>query len=735
MGNNAKALTGYADGFFGPDNFPVKFTYASAFGFLISQVGMNKVQLWLDQYYDGQSEVHGWGAPFTYPDGKPVNEGVGTILSGPLSTAYDNKIRLTPKDNNRVGVKRGIKMNTMPTNTLDWMSADFSDCIQWQGPPSRYFEPATQEFWYSTNGGTPFVPGDIRWMGVLGESGPYGVDVTLDGTPTNVGGEVDWPFTVSHGNYNASAGHFAPDPIKGLAYDHSGDFAPLGFEHLYSSAVYYNGKLIVKAPIADNRAIKCQVDGPENAVGQKGLVQGGGIRYLDPLIDYYTAIEELDLYNNKIDALEKDGWITVVTHEWYLHNATMKNTAYVADRVYTAPLWLQSSEINDGVLANGATLANLEQLISVSQGATKETAIADYKKEYRKWRLIGTNEVVVDGTYPTEVTNWQAWHLSRFPHHNRGESHSFEPWLFNKSSNEALQVAYYREPIIEDLDDTNNPLLKKISIANSPFGAVTFGYFHGLTADEAAAFYAITYTAGTPATSIGEALLAADYQGDALVEATVSVDNDDSGTTGYIVHNETLNLPWALNAGKYTLGASAIDDNIDALCIGALDLRYNFIAFSKGSSTVDTNNNFTTTIQDYISHNDVFPIEVGAEYGPALEEGLSEGPFSPHGKSRACLRAFGDSITFLTNTTYILAHTLVKNAYWEQVNSESYAGVNYLTDIELGNTYKSLTVGSSRYVYTRVVVDGVHLGTIDTVAGHYQPYTNSGRVNYSVKLG
>ena len=44
-------------------------------------------------------------------------------------------------------------------------------------------------------------------------------------------------------------------------------------------------------------------------------------------------------------------------------------------------------------------------------------------------------------------------------------------------------------------------------------------------------------------------------------------------------------------------------------------------------------------------------------------------------------------------------------------------------------------VGSSRYVYTRVVVDGVHLGTIDTVAGHYQPYTNSGRVNYSVKLG
>ena len=197
MGNNTKALTGYADGFFGPDNFPVKFKYEGVgFGFLMQPHEPQGLKDWVDLNYTVSNTAKGWGEPF-FINKNPINGGVGTIAS---VQPYNNLIRArVNQDGDGFTIKRGLEDTKSAVNTCEWVSSDFKQYVSWKGHSNRY-GPSYYADSHITEG-LPFVQGQTVTVRLSTQVGGVTRVVTIDGQETSVNGRWGLPMVATRTSY------------------------------------------------------------------------------------------------------------------------------------------------------------------------------------------------------------------------------------------------------------------------------------------------------------------------------------------------------------------------------------------------------------------------------------------------------------------------------------------------------------------------------------------------------
>ena len=713
MGDNAKALTGYADGLFGAENFPIKFTFAGGFGFLVYPTYPADSLFWP---YEGNmlenTTAMGWGPPFKL-ENSLINGGVGTIAK--KATQDATLVRMTSKvDNQIVGISRGISHSTSSALCVDWKSADFSTILQWRGPIGRYGIDDYSFLGRDNNSWNQKLHhvGQIV-LARFGTIPAYRVeDFTNPGDYHESNSRI--PLVVTRPHIRGFDGSSESLQWWGYFYYFEATL-PDWLDHLYHDKLYINGALAATSPEQNNRTT-FSPDDFNFTVGRPAMLYGSGIRQCAPDVDYYTAMGLLDEYNKMVAAGTKEDWVTIVTHEWWQRDATTNMLDYLFDRVYTAPLrFLQAAaKAGNPMLGSEITQPQLIALYNDVEAAPSKENRDAYLGGYRKWRKIGERDAPVVGSLPDSNT----WYFSTdnrilapLIYRSQGEHMSFHPWLFNQSGTEAIQHRHYRDSgtTILDKADLEN-MLVTLSLSPEIWSTVTWS-----TVDTSA------YMA-----SSGGAFMAVDYRGDVLTIVSAVLDTD----------TWTLDVPWRDLPILFQF-----NDGDDFFCryVSCLDIRYEFMAY--GEFDFPGGGNLVYTHKDYYTIGNADPISIGAQYTGDWNniEGFYENStkysfISGCTPNKIQFLSEGSSVVHLRADTWIFSHELGKWAV-----PSSHEAVAYLTNMEDtdAETYRQVVdFRGLRIFYSAVYVNGAYAGTLPQITNSYAPYTADDEMQYcTVSLG
>ena len=683
-------VSSLADGFNEPEAEIVSFyaPVASVYGFTLLPHYPPAMRTSMEM---GPEASHGWGPPFEDVSGAPINGGVGTP-QGPAP--FKSRIRYKPGGSR--AITRGHDVNpfqygpgqdidkAVPSVTIDWISADGKDVLQWAGPKSRY---GPQNVNPSGHFRSPFFHGDVKWEY---ENGPT-MGFFFDSEEIVAGGVLPVPYTR-------------------MRTGEPGDGGTNDFYYLYQRYLWHNGRVVGISPQTTHPE-------PPGEVGKPECLYGACVRSCPPAEEFYTLLGRLDEYQKKVENEEVDKWIVIATHEWWVEEATTGRTAYIADRVYTKRLQDALAQHNralvsgasplNGAVADEELLANLSTEIGdAATPAEKAAAVNAYLAEYGKWHLLGERLAPLD-TGPVPETGYRVWDSSDW-FKWFGESYTFAPWLFNQSGTEAVSTRFVNDRA-EPQYATGSMAIKIIDVVMGagPLDGAVFG------TKRDADYYSTSLSGGV---LTGKWFVAADFKGDVFVDGYLDVVHRDM--TFDAVY--TLVLPWSsafsfvgVEAGGFWRG----------LGVAALDLRYDTALLTTAEFSADWTE---ATYEDFLV------TAAGAEtvYSHTRPPGVSQpeawGMRSPTGGGLSSLKhshpsiySNGTSVRFASQDTYVISHHMGKTAFtWPGDTFFLTQGEELLDDFD-----KTFDIVGSRRFLNRIVVDGVDAGDLfsllelDQVAG------------------
>ena len=745
MGDNAKALTGYADGLFGAENFPIKFTFAGGFGFIVHPHIPSELLNWttedrtetgqsishpgdpalVDAFtitpYAGPSTAMGWTKPYKTLTGRPINEGMGTVAD--ITTLDPTMVRISGSSKGGIaGISKAIDRDKLPHAAVDWTNQDYSIIMQWRGPPGRY------------------GPDDNFYMqksGLTGEAPPFMagqmIHASVDAWPTQYltkRGDLGNILSYTHGTlrnpyiakYTGYRGPDNRDVLGGSGLAIEEDPPLLWFmEELYSDKLWINGVLCAYA--YDN-FYEGNDPNPDYSMGHRELIYGAGVRYLTPDLAYYTAIDDLGTYAEKIENGDKDGWITIIVHEWWVNDTSTGYLSYMSDSVYTAPFDLVTAQGAknapvSGTLYNASLLAALPQGVGIS---TEEKGVYDF--QYAKWRPLGKRTATIEGDPDPDIDDWHRTLLGKPAHTiSPGENTAHTPWIFNGSGTEAINYRRYRDVSVKNDSYWDDPIthrLLKVVLGAGIFADVTWSEV------DTSEYY---LNGG----GIGKQLLAVDYKNDTMVFAYADVISD---------RYADLVLPWE-NVPLIAYDYTGEPDTVLSTIICGLDLRNEFVLYTEHiRSYPDNFESVYTDSQDYYikGTGDKVPV------GPLLQERVID-LFDPdvwnsHATSLDYTSGvFSMNMAFCPSNTSVVFLSADTWALSRIVGTMSLpydrASVEWLTRHEYvwSQARREEVFSGWRTFYSKVVANGVDMGTISQVLGLPDGYDDSVMYYGAVSLG
>lgn len=241
-------------------------------------------------------------------------------------------------------------------------------------------------------------------------------------------------------------------------------------------------------------------------------------------------------------------------------------------------------------------------------------------------------------------------------------------------------------------------------------------------------------------TAAGKMLLAADYKGETPVSAYGEGTTDGFRGDTWVVDYKMI-LPWTISEELIGMWAAVADQTV--MVVNALDLRYDFICYGMYIVTYGpfTTGDYVITYHDWVIESDGIPIQISPTY--TSSEQFSYYSEFAHDAREWCrvysshdfpFTSNGSAVRFLNLGTYALTHEIHKRVGAEyEVDGPDWFTPPIQREIDRAGYWYS-SPGRGRYT-SRVVINGVHVGTLPLATYSYGPYFGETMHYSSLVLG